>query len=75
MVLGGNRCSVLFIKLQSVFHLCLILRGPAILDVTSYIKIGIDELTGVMQGLIDLLIGVAIATLTSLGVWRAPVLA
>ena len=66
---------MLFIELPPVFHLCLIPRGPAILDVTLYIKIGVDELTIVTRGLIDLLIGIAVAAPASLGARRATVLA
>ena len=66
---------MLFIELPPAFHLSLIPCGPAILDATACIKIGIDELTGVTRGLIDLLIGIAVAVSASLGARRVPILA
>ena len=41
---------MLFIELPPTFHVYLIPRGPAILDVTSCIEIGIDELVGIVWG-------------------------
>ena len=73
--MGCNRCSVLFIKLPPVFHPCLISHGPAVLNATSYIEIGIDALTGIVRGLIYLLIGITVVAPASLGARRAPVLA
>ena len=66
---------MLFIEPPPVFHLCLISCGPVVLDATLYAKVGVDELTGVVGELIDLLIGIVVATLASLGAWRAPILA
>ena len=62
---GCSRCSMLFIELPLVFHLSLVSCRPAVLDVTSHIEIGVDELMGVTRGLIDLLIGIAVAALAS----------
>ena len=65
---------MLFIELSPVFHLSLIPCGPTVHDVTPCVEIGVDEITGVVRGLIDHLIGIAVAALASLGAWRVAVL-
>jgi hypothetical protein len=65
---------VLFIKLLPTFHIHLISHKPTILDATSYVEISIDALTGVVWGLIHLLISIVVAAPASLGVWRVPIL-
>ena len=66
---------MLFIELPLAFHLYLIPRGLAVLDATSCIEIGVDELTGIAWGLIDLLIDITVAVPASLGAQRALILA
>ena len=66
---------MLFIELPMAFHLSLVSCRPAVLDVSLHVEIGVDEFVGVARGLIDLLIGIAVATPTSRRVRRAPVLA
>ena len=58
-----------------MLHLNLIQCGSVILDATSCVEIDINELTGVMRGLIDLLIGIALAAPASQMVRRVPILA
>ena len=62
------------VKLPVMLHLCLVACRLTIFDAIADICAGIDVAAKVMrEGLIDLL--VAVAALTSLGSWRAAVVA
>ena len=70
----GNKSLVFGVELPATLHLYFIACGPVFFDVATDICVGIDVVTKVMmEGLIDLL--VAVAALTSLGVWRVAIVA
>ena len=70
----GNKSLMLSVELSATFHLCFVACGPAIFYAAANIYAGIDVVAKVArEGLIDLL--VAIVALTSLGAWRACVVA
>ena len=70
----GNKSLMFGIELPAMLHLCFIACRSTIFDVAADICVDVDVVTKVTrEGLIDLL--VAVAALTSLGAWRAAVVA
>ena len=70
----GSKSLMFGIKLLATLHLCFVAFGPAIFYAAADIHVGIDVVTKVVrEGLIDLL--VAVAAPTSLGAWRAAIMA
>ena len=63
---GGTGCSMLGVKLALTFHLHVVARDPTILDAIAGIDVDVDVFANIIwQGLIHLLVGVAIDTLTA----------
>ena len=70
----GSKSLVFLVKLLAALHLCFVACVPALFDAATDTYAGVDVVTKVTrEGLIDLL--VAVAALTSLGAWRAAVVA
>ena len=70
--MASSKCLKFGVKSPATLHLCLVVCVPTIFDAATSICIGINMVTKVTrEGLIDLL--VAVAALTSMGVWRAGV--
>ena len=70
----GSKSLMFGIELSATLHLCFIACRPAVLDAAMDIYPGVDVVTKVTrEGLIDLL--VAVAALTSQGVWWVAVVA
>ena len=61
------------VELSATFHLYFIACGPAIFYVATDICVGVDMVTKVVRGLIDLL--VAVVAPTSMGVWWVGIVA
>ena len=71
--LTGSKSLMFGVELPVMLHLCFVACGPAIFDATADIYAGVDVVTKVTRGLIDLL--VAVAAPTSLGVRWAAIMA
>ena len=68
----GSKSLMLGVELPVTLHLCFVACGPAVFYAAADICTGVDVVTKVARGLIDLL--VAVAALTSLGTrWAAVV--
>ena len=69
----GSKSLMFSVELPVTLHLCFVACGPAIFYAAADIYAGVDEVTKVARGLIDLL--VAVATPTSLGAQWAAIMA
>ena len=69
----GSKSLMFGVELSAMLHLFFVACGPAIFYVATDICVGVDMVTKVVRGLIDLL--VAVAAPTSLGAWWAAVVA
>ena len=66
---------MLDVELAPMFHLCVIARGPTVLDAIVGIDVGIDVFANLIrQGLIYLLVGTTVATSATLWTRRASTL-
>jgi len=61
----GRKSLMFGNELPATLHLCFVACGPAVFDAAADICVGVDVVTKVARGLIDLL--VAVAAPTSLG--------
>ena len=70
----GSKSLIFGVELLATLHLCFVVCGPTVFDAAADIYVGIDVVMKVTrEGLIDLL--VAVVAPTSLGAWRACVVA
>ena len=70
----GSKSLMFDVKSPAMLHLCFVVCGPTIFDAAADIYADVDVVTKVTrEGLIDLL--VAVAALTSQGVWWVAVVA
>ena len=69
----GSKSLMFGVELPATLHLCFVACGPTVFNVAVDIYAGVDVVTKVTKGLIDLLI--AVAALTSLGARWAAIMA